>query len=207
MKLQHLFLFLIFFSCNNITEEKIEGEKVGEEDYKIINSCFVHLLLPGPQGSTEKFGYTNYLNNGYPKEYMKNIFFTDELISVNKFVSKKQKIDLNNEYWQKIQDSTFKKLIFKFHNDSSKNVKLNLNRINNTGIYKIVPKRCHNNLDLEIGESYYTFSRIIFDLSKKKGLFYFEDNCAGLCGSGSFIFVEKINGIWEIKERLIHWIS
>ena len=52
-----------------------------------------------------------------------------------------------------------------------------------------------------------SFSKLILNQAKDKGLLCYEFRCGGLCGYGSLILIEKINNDWIIKESLTTWIS
>ena len=52
-----------------------------------------------------------------------------------------------------------------------------------------------------------SFSKLILNQAKDKGLLCYEFRCGGLCGYGSLILIEKINNDWIITESITTWIS
>jgi hypothetical protein len=50
-------------------------------------------------------------------------------------------------------------------------------------------------------------SRISFNKTLTIGYFYYDVYCGEDCGWGDLIKIEKKNGIWEITDYLISWIS
>jgi hypothetical protein len=51
-----------------------------------------------------------------------------------------------------------------------------------------------------------TFSHVTFNHNATRASFYMEHLC-GLCGEGSFVVMEKKNGIWQIIDGAGTWIS
>ena len=178
-----------------------------EEDYKVINSCFTHLLFNVFPDSTKTFGYDNFLSDNYPDSIKREMLLTNCLKGINDTSGFKFSYEEEFDVLRDIKDSSFKSLGEDFLAVSSKNLMLDFSKINNTGLFKLKPVIINEKPKLDIGESYFSFSRIKYNLNKNKACFYFVENCNGLCGSGTFIFLEKINGVWEIKKRLLHWIS
>jgi hypothetical protein len=68
---------------------------------------------------------------------------------------------------------------------------------------KIIPFRQWK--DCGIGKV--SFSKLVTNDTKTKGLLYFEFNCGGNCGFGEIILVEKSKGRWTIKNTNQLWIS
>lgn len=52
-----------------------------------------------------------------------------------------------------------------------------------------------------------TFSRVGFNKERTQALVYVGIGCGGLCGDGSFMFLEKINGKWSIRGNKNLWVS
>ncbi|MDP2041320.1 MAG: hypothetical protein Q8S14_06320 [Algoriphagus sp.] len=52
-----------------------------------------------------------------------------------------------------------------------------------------------------------TFSRIVFNENKTKACFYYKEYCGSDCGYGYMVFVERINGKWNLKAKSQLWIS
>jgi len=84
---------------------------------------------------------------------------------------------------------------------------LTLHKFKNIGLRRLIPVDIKQKVKLKIGEKIITYSRIVYNQKKDKACFYFENKCSGLCGHATFVFVEKIDGIWIIKDELNDWIS
>jgi hypothetical protein len=54
---------------------------------------------------------------------------------------------------------------------------------------------------------YNSLSRVGFDKEKRRALVYFVNWCGSLCGTGSYLLLEKIDGNWTVQERVMIWIS
>lgn len=52
-----------------------------------------------------------------------------------------------------------------------------------------------------------TFSRVVFDENKTKACYYYKEYCGSDCGYGYMVFVERINGEWNLKAKSQLWIS
>jgi hypothetical protein len=52
-----------------------------------------------------------------------------------------------------------------------------------------------------------TFSRVGFNTNRTQALVYFTSWCDPLCGSGDFIFLQKINGKWTVEREVRLWVS
>ena len=209
-KLLLLFSALILLSCNsNSSQDQIIEEFPVEDDYKIINSTFVHLVLPAPPEFKRKFGYDNYLFNekNVPEEYKNEIYFTQYLVSVFDSTGFHSKLKLSVEQLSKLDDIDFRKLGEKLVSEKNRSIKLDTAQIKNIGLQKLIPVDINQKIESEIGEKIITFSRIVYNQQKDKACFYFENNCSGLCGYATFVFVEKVNGIWSIKDEIGDWVS
>lgn len=51
------------------------------------------------------------------------------------------------------------------------------------------------------------FSRIGFSEDGMQALFYLNNHCGGLCGTGMYVVMEKRNGRWAIEREIEMWIS
>lgn len=51
------------------------------------------------------------------------------------------------------------------------------------------------------------FSKPVYNAQANKAALYYEFICGSLCGSGSILFLEHINGKWEIATSSMLWIS
>jgi hypothetical protein len=54
---------------------------------------------------------------------------------------------------------------------------------------------------------YNSVSRIGYDKEKRRALVYFVNWCGDLCGTGSYVFLEKVDGKWTVQEIAGIWIS
>lgn len=52
-----------------------------------------------------------------------------------------------------------------------------------------------------------SFSRVGFDKDRRNGLVYFVNWCGELCGTGTYVHVEKRKDGWVVKEAAGMWIS
>lgn len=52
-----------------------------------------------------------------------------------------------------------------------------------------------------------TFSRVGFSGDGTQALFYYSNRCGGLCGTGSYVIMEKRNGNWTIQQEIEMWVS
>ncbi|MCD6113083.1 MAG: hypothetical protein J7J86_07435 [Bacteroidales bacterium] len=64
-----------------------------------------------------------------------------------------------------------------------------------------------NKYDSDIVIGTLNISRISFNKSLTIGYFYYTVYCGEDCGWGDLLRIEKKNGIWEITDYLISWIS
>ena len=49
-------------------------------------------------------------------------------------------------------------------------------------------------------------SGVGFNLSRTQAVFYINHFC-GLCGGGRYVLMEKVNGVWRVKDEHYTWIS
>jgi len=207
---------LLVTSCKTDTkkvdehiQEKKQTDSLTINDYKVLNSTLVHLVNPPLKGFKVEFGYNNYdwTNRGYPESEFNDLKFTEYLVNPTDTIGLRASPFLDQLKINKIENKDFKILAEKLLNDCPKTLKLDLNKINNTALNKLVAVDLKIQPKLNIGDKIITYSRIIYNENNDKGCFYFENYCAGLCGSGQLVFVEKENGIWKIKLKIIDWIS
>ena len=215
-KILIFFSALTLLSCiantsdeNLASTENSEIELPCEDDYKIINSTFVHLALPAPVGAEKEFGYDNYANikNDIPAEFINDVFFTQQLANPTDSISFKNELVLSENSINKLKDPDFKSLAKQLLSAKFKVVKLDISKIQNTGLFNLIPVDINQTVEREIGESILTYSRIVYNKKMDKACFYFENRCSGFCGFGLFVFVENIDGVWTIKDEIQHWVS
>lgn len=199
-------------SCQNSSNNTASFKKqdtISENDYLILNSTFVHLVVPAPEGAEREFGYDNYVDilHIFPDSMKKVIFFTPYLVSMNGSDFFRTDFFYKEERIEKIKDEEFKKLASLLFNNCPSTLKINPKRVQNIGMMRMVcvepgtlPKR-------EIGECIITYSRIVYNEPKDKACFYFEKSCSGLNGYGKLVFMMKKNDIWEIVDNVLFWVS
>ena len=54
---------------------------------------------------------------------------------------------------------------------------------------------------------YNSFSRVGFDKARRNALVYFVNWCGELCGTGSYVYIQKGEKGWVVKEAAGMWIS
>lgn len=176
-------------------------DTIVDEDYLVLNSTLVHLFTIAPEGHERQFGYHNHeLSDGeIPEELIRKAYVVPFLFSVSDTLgfSQPARIDI-----EKIQDATFRSLAKQLFEASPVTQPLELSKITNTGLNRIVAGERHAPRE---SRSIYSCSRIVYQ--QGKACFYFEDQCRGMCGRGVLVLVEKVDGIWEIKEEVYGWVS
>jgi hypothetical protein len=96
-------------------------------------------------------------------------------------------------------DSTF----FLFQNDTLKTI--DLDKELEVNYYLTTSKE--QNTNEEKFTTYWSMSVPIFSKDLKKAYVVVNENCYGLCGSGGFYLLEKINNKWTIVDYQMLWIS
>ena len=59
----------------------------------------------------------------------------------------------------------------------------------------------------DIGEGTLTLSNVVFNAAQDQALLTYGWVCGPLCGVGSLLWVEKVNGHWRIQQERETWIS
>jgi hypothetical protein len=54
---------------------------------------------------------------------------------------------------------------------------------------------------------YFVVSRAGLNLGKTEAILYVDHFCGGLCGSGGYFLMRKLNGVWRVVDQHIVWIS
>jgi hypothetical protein len=54
---------------------------------------------------------------------------------------------------------------------------------------------------------FFVVSHVGLNLSKTEALLYVDHFCGGLCGSGDYFLMRKVNGAWHIVDRHRTWVS
>jgi hypothetical protein len=57
------------------------------------------------------------------------------------------------------------------------------------------------------GSGFYTVSKPIFNCNRTRAFIRVGHLCGSECGGGSEMILEKVNGLWEIKEKISSWVS
>lgn len=209
----------LFISCKkevNIQNKKTTELKINfasDDDYKIINSTFVHLVIPAPKEFPKKFAYDNYIfdfnskDTVFYKGLIEDIYLANYIAPISDTISFPRVYGPNKERIEKLKDKDFIKLITTFKITNLDNLQLDLNKIRNTSFFKPIPFTNTTKIEEESEIDIITYSRILYNKDKTKACFYFEKRCYGLCSFSLFAFVEKVDGIWTIKEQILDYIS
>ena len=54
---------------------------------------------------------------------------------------------------------------------------------------------------------YSTFSGVGFNPTRTQAIFYMENICPGLCGGGWYVLMEKVGGMWQVRDKYYTWVS
>jgi hypothetical protein len=54
---------------------------------------------------------------------------------------------------------------------------------------------------------FFVVSHVGMNLNKTEALLYVDHFCGGLCGSGDYVLMRKVNGVWHVVERHTTWVS
>lgn len=104
-------------------------------------------------------------------------------------------------------DTSWVKLIRKL-NQIDRPLRIDLNRISNTGKYTLVTKsEFQDTTDNKRRVGSMTMSRIAFSQDNKKGVFYYSFVCGSLCGWGNLVFIVREGSEWKIVGQREMWIS
>lgn len=52
-----------------------------------------------------------------------------------------------------------------------------------------------------------SISQAGFNFSKTEAILYFNRSCAGLCGGGGYILMQKVDGVWRVVDQHNTWMS
>ncbi len=214
MRCSLVFIILISISLLSCNKQKSETDnnKLSKkadtaiaEDYRVINATFEHLANPGPEGAPRTFGYDNFIHpeDSVSAQNRRKIFFTSCLVPY-----RDSSVFLNrSENNISFSDSSFAVLLNQLKSGQKAEAKLNSERIVNTANYRISPFPRGKKINRKVGEKVITYSTIVYDAGYTKAVFYFQSDCAGLCGYAAFVCVEKRYGIWTIVDVAQDWVS
>lgn len=189
----------------NKVSEKAMTDTLSSDDYKIINSTIVHLVITPPPGSIREFGYDNFTakDRTVPDGFFRNIFFTNVMAPLIDTLV----FNHSPNHSLELEDSSVQELYNELLADEQKELIIEMDSITNTGFWKLTPVHKGQRIEMEIGVRVISYSRIVYNTNKTKAIFYFQKNCSGLCGLGMFVVVEKVNGIWTIINEYNDWVS
>src|SRR5215469_494019 len=54
---------------------------------------------------------------------------------------------------------------------------------------------------------FFVVSHVGLNPGKTEALLYVDHFCGGLCGSGDYVLMRKVNGVWHIVDRRMTWVS
>ncbi len=54
---------------------------------------------------------------------------------------------------------------------------------------------------------YFVVSHVGLNLNKTEALFYVDHFCGGLCGGGGYVLLRKVNGVWDVVDSHVTWVS
>jgi hypothetical protein len=54
---------------------------------------------------------------------------------------------------------------------------------------------------------YFVVSHVGLNLSKTEALLYVDHFCGGLCGGGEYVLMRKANGVWDVVDSHVTWVS
>lgn len=213
----------LFFSCKNQNNKTdpvdipkqespiVTLDSATNDDYLIINSSLVHLVNPGPPGFELSFGYDNFdykkQDINIPSDELDSLYFTPYLVTLKDSIKIRVEPYDQKDKTAKIKDADYKELVNQLFTHEFQATTIDLNRINNTSIYILKAIEPDENPKLEIGEKIISYSRIVYNADKTKASFYFENYCAGLCAIGQVVIMEKVDGIWKIKDTITNWVA
>lgn len=216
-------IFGIFTSCRCTNTER-EGEEV-----RILNQNFLELVgtnwyyepIPIPPAplsekstrddslrfieDTLQFG--ELLDNRQLDTSVLKIYLYDTLITykANDFLEGmlgKENFEANFPV-----DTTWIKLIRKL-NRIEEPKGFEVNQITETGNYTLVTESEFNDTtDNKRRIGIMTMSRVAFSPDNKRGVFYYDFTCGGLCGWGSLVFIEKQGVAWKIVGERQMYVS
>lgn len=190
--------------------ERLEIKFVTDEDYSILNSTFIHLFIPSPEGEIREFGYDNFVIeiDSSLEEFVYDVYLSNHLASLNDTVCySNSHIIISKDYLRNLKDPVYYELGLKLIADSSEVKFMDTDQIINVGFSRIIPWNYPQNTKEEVLRPLVKFSHIVYNKSKDRACFYYENKCGGLCGNGLYIFMKREDDIWVIDDELLVWIS
>jgi len=197
-KFGHLLLLIFVVSASSAIGREAE-------DYKVYDAVIRHMFRDGitrfdMHANVEKIVIRDRTHSEYAWDPKKENWdqvkirltsLTEEIIADYESVRKietgvKEKLDIPLKYLL-ITDDKLRKLI-PHPNGSTENW---------NEFYKLYPKSA----------GYNSFSRVGYDASRKKALVYFVNWCGFVCGTGTYVLVEKDEKGWSVMETARMWIS
>lgn len=196
-----LSLTLLTFSCKTEKPVEIFSYPDKNEIVAIIKIIITEKKLPLKKDSTDSFHLK--LASDLEKIHIYPPDTTKEFVppKINGFfIEKLLDLKVNGRRFFSSSDSTF----FLRQNDTMKLVDLHAELDND---YYLTTSEAEDKIDKKGGESYFSMSVPIFSKDLKKVYIEVNDICYGLCGSGGYFLLEKINNKWTIIDYQALWIS
>lgn len=219
--LRIILLFGIITGCN--------FETAGQNELNVLNQTFIELVgtdwyyepLPPPpmplwEESTrddslrfkeDTLEYGELLDNRQLDTCVLKIYLYDTLTTYKANDFLEGMLSKNNFEANFPVDTTWIKLIRKLNRIEEPKA-FDINQVTETGSYTLVSKAEFNNTtDSKRRIGIMTMSRVAFSPDNKRGVFYYDFTCGGLCGWGSLVFIEKQEGAWKIVGERQMWVS
>ncbi len=221
--LSTIIIFGYLTSCSKANTDK------DSEEVKIINQHFLELVgtnwyyeappippVPLSEESTredslrfleESLEYGDLIENPQLDTSTLKIYLHDTLTTYKADAFLERMLSHNNFEANFPVDTTWIKLVEKLNHIEEPKA-FDIKQITETGNYTIVTESEYNDTsDHKRRVGIMTMSRIAFSLDYKRGVFYYDFTCGGLCGWGSIVFIEKQKGAWKIVGERQMWVS
>lgn len=82
-----------------------------------------------------------------------------------------------------------------------------MDTIKGTDLQDVIRRREQFKKMQEFARTYHRLSRITYSPDGQRAMFYHAYSCGIRCGSGSLVFLEKINGVWKHYYTHNIWVS
>jgi hypothetical protein len=228
-----IFLAVFIFGCKNLAKITFDDEAEFEYEIQVLNEIFVDLT----KEMGVQFGYPKHPpppsfrnKEGEQIEVDSSIYFKQMKkyrIDTANFSIAPQSISLAiSDYLHEMSDEEFllnNNLLSSKYNSVLKHKnkriksskKIVLDSLTNTGIYNL---KYRSEFKADLDKFYFNLyinnvygvlncSRIYFNRNKTKGIFKCDYYLENLNAHGGYVFIRKVNDIWEVEKYLNHWIS
>lgn len=129
-------------------------------------------------------------------ETKKKLILSLDKISITELLN----IKVKNKHFFSQKDSAF----FIYQNDTLKNIDLHKELGSN---FHLTTSKEQDTIDKNTREPYWKMSVPIFSKDLNKAYIVVNEICYGLCGSVSYVLLEKTNNQWTIIDYKMLWIS